>query len=447
MGNMPKRLQLLKSFPSGSGGSGSSGAQPDLNAAEGEPGHVLNRTHWVDFKRVDVLPVDSFALDESAWCEVHLDRPIVAGKTYVISCNGVEYERKAIRYADYECICIGSLSVQQDGAKADSNDDFFAFSLWDDGLTDICFTIDEYASKTIVFSMQELEEVIHKLPSEFLPETVGAVPDLIAIKGEPGHVLHRTHYSEYVTTIADNLSVMSGYYAWINYAIVKDQEEVRIIYDGAVYDCPVTVIKSITEYGDESYFYIGNWRDNAPEYPFFIMGYLGNEAALVNVGEGTHTISVKLSEVVKKLDKKYLPFGYKQYTLEYAASDLTPNDAGEGDSFNASEVKQTEALNLISELSSLNTISINLSVSVPTIGEIMRIPAMLHVKNEANGIDGCLSAFSYEGTVGWWIDGEKRVPVLGGISIYKTGMTVVPANWYQIISTLGATIVVDVLHA
>lgn len=33
---------------SGVGSGGGSSAQPDLNAAEGQPGHVLNRTHWVE---------------------------------------------------------------------------------------------------------------------------------------------------------------------------------------------------------------------------------------------------------------------------------------------------------------------------------------------------------------------------------------------------------------
>lgn len=37
------------------GGSGSGGAQPDMNAAPGEPGHILNRTHWKEILSETVL--------------------------------------------------------------------------------------------------------------------------------------------------------------------------------------------------------------------------------------------------------------------------------------------------------------------------------------------------------------------------------------------------------
>ena len=442
MANMPKRLQLLKSFPSGGGGSGG-GAQSDWNAAEGESGHVLNRTHWAEITRVDVLPIGSFALDEDAYCEVNIDRPMSVGKSYIIAINGVEYERKAVLDEAFECPYIGDMRIFNGKSPESENDDGFCFIDFGDDLAVIVMDISEYASETIILSVQELERVVHKLPAEYIPETIGVASDLMASKGEPGHVLNRTHYSEYVSTLVDDLSIDSNVVcSWINYDLIKDYKEVTVIYDGSIYECPITVVTS----KDGDYFHIGNFQDSALEYPFFIYGYLTNGVAVVNVGEGTHTISVKLSKVVKKLDPRYLPFGHKRYTIEYADSDLTQNDSGTGDSFNASEGKQTEVLNMITELSALTTISINLSVSVPSIGEIMRIPAMLHVKNEANGIDGCLSAFLYEGTAAWWVDNEERVPILGGISIRKSGMTVVPDNWYQIISALGVTIVVDVLH-
>lgn len=139
---------------------------------------------------------------------------------------------------------------------------------------------------------------------------------------------------------------------------------------------------------------------------------------------------------------------HKRYVIEYAASDLTPTDDGTGDSFVASEEKQAEVLNLLAELSALTTITINVSVAVPMIGEIMRLPAFFDVKNEANGTNGNLSVVSYDGIHRHWNDDSDRPrsPVFGAISIYKKGMSVLPPKYYQAIGAMGAVITIDVLH-
>lgn len=131
--------------------------------------------------------------------------------------------------------------------------------------------------------------------------------DMGASGGEPGYVKRREFYDEPDKTVADNVSVSSGQYSWISHDIVADHKTATVVYDGVTYECSINFKESITEYGDESYFYIGNWSNSAPEYPFIIFGYINNDAATVNVGSGTHTISVTLNAVLKKIDKKFLP--------------------------------------------------------------------------------------------------------------------------------------------
>ena len=111
-------------------------------------------------------------------------------------------------------------------------------------------------------------------------------------------------------TLAENVSVTSGNYAWVNYHAVKGYEKMRVIYDGVTYDAPITFG---VESGDPSdpvdarYFYVGNVFNLAPEYPFSIVGYAYENGAEITVGSGTHTMSVILDPFVKKIDKKFLP--------------------------------------------------------------------------------------------------------------------------------------------
>ena len=130
-------------------------------------------------------------------------------------------------------------------------------------------------------------------------------------------VQERSFYEKPGATLADNASVTSGQYTWINYNAVDGYEKAQVIFDGVTYACPITFKKSITEYGDESFFYIGNYNNNAPEYPFTFFGYVGSDSANLSVSGGTHTISVTLDAFVKKIDPKFYDTGTTTKTLFY----------------------------------------------------------------------------------------------------------------------------------
>lgn len=96
--------------------------------------------------------------------------------------------------------------------------------------------------------------------------------------------------------------------SWLSYNKVKDCTTARVIFDGVEYVCPVAVRIDFTEYGDESYFYIGNFQDGAPQYPFCFWGYILHNYAIVNAAEGIHTVSFYATkEIVRPIESKYLP--------------------------------------------------------------------------------------------------------------------------------------------
>lgn len=116
----------------------------------------------------------------------------------------------------------------------------------------------------------------------------------------------RTHYTAPKKVLAENVtpSMMSN--SWISYDLVKDYTAVTVVFDGTTYVCPIIFVENITDYGDESFFFIGNYDNRAPEYPFSFFGYIGKDFALVSPYSG-HTYSVTTNEYVHKLDDKYLP--------------------------------------------------------------------------------------------------------------------------------------------
>lgn len=80
-------------------------AQSDWNAAEGEPGHVLNRTHWSRTK--ELLPLTKVVGENGELTIAPVIEGVAVGGTYIVNYNG----------ADYECVCADA-SVIAPGAFA-----------------------------------------------------------------------------------------------------------------------------------------------------------------------------------------------------------------------------------------------------------------------------------------------------------------------------------------
>lgn len=78
----------------------------DWNAAEGEPGHVLNRTHYKGM--VELVNGTGVWNDDMGGMIIETDAELVAGKTYAITYNGVEYTCTAFDTDDGPAIGNGA---------------------------------------------------------------------------------------------------------------------------------------------------------------------------------------------------------------------------------------------------------------------------------------------------------------------------------------------------
>jgi hypothetical protein len=80
--------KFLKEF---GGGSGGGSAPSDWNAAEGEPGHVLNRTHYENGTEMKTL-LDATITVASNQFQGKGVVPLTVGNTYTVTWDGTEYE-------------------------------------------------------------------------------------------------------------------------------------------------------------------------------------------------------------------------------------------------------------------------------------------------------------------------------------------------------------------
>lgn len=151
-------------------GGGGGGAQADWNASEGEPGHVLNRTHWSEVEEGEIL----FSEATVAWDEtteylgvMEVTAPLIIGNTYKVMFNGEEYLCDGI---DYEgmAVVIGNMVFLS--AEFESTGEPFAM-VYQDGM---CMLIpndinsEEYEAGSAIISITEIVETVYKLPDKFI---------------------------------------------------------------------------------------------------------------------------------------------------------------------------------------------------------------------------------------------------------------------------------------
>ena len=163
------------------GTGGGASVPSDWNAAEGEAGHVLNRTHYVEQGMVEILPETT--LTSYSGNPRTLDTPwgITSGKTYAVNFNGTEYKCEAFAYK----IPDTSLTVTLLGDYSHSFDvpatgEPFGIMEMDAetaaamGMPDWRVVVQQHVSDSSIgeydftISVYEVTETVHKLPNEFL---------------------------------------------------------------------------------------------------------------------------------------------------------------------------------------------------------------------------------------------------------------------------------------
>lgn len=158
-------------------------AQPDWNAAEGEPGHILGRTHWVEGGRVEVLPETTFSKSNTSINHYRHKEPfgLIPGQTYIVNWEGAQYRCTAVNYsvAGYHVTLLGDYSANLPDAPATGE----PFGIMEcDVLTAANFGAalvqilpngkDPMATYDFTIGIRQITETVHKLPTKFLPDGV-----------------------------------------------------------------------------------------------------------------------------------------------------------------------------------------------------------------------------------------------------------------------------------
>lgn len=172
-------------------------AQPDWNAAEGAPGHVLNRTHWVEevdnSVEADVTFISDGGFGNAMTDNVVSDFPFIpeAGKTYTIEYDGVSYECPAV-LVDISVVLGNhaySEAVQSTYSGYDGSVDCpFAIEYYYNGVLQTDFVkvfasgSENGSTKTIKFV--NITEIPHPLPP-----SLGGMPTLAEDGSDAGKVV------------------------------------------------------------------------------------------------------------------------------------------------------------------------------------------------------------------------------------------------------------------
>lgn len=162
---------------SGSGSGGTGGAQPDLSAGPGEPGHVLNRTHWVESGEVVLLPETAAVIDPDIGQGLLLE-PILDlkdGNEYTVMWNGTEYKCTALYMVldGASGSALGNFDLMS--GTGDSGEPFVIVALNPEsaattGISLMIMPLD--GSETVTVSISGVVETVHTLGSKYLPDGV-----------------------------------------------------------------------------------------------------------------------------------------------------------------------------------------------------------------------------------------------------------------------------------
>ena len=287
-------------IPTGKDGEDASGGQADWNAAEGEPGHVLNRTHYSEYTEATVIPEytgtvekDGFGIPDK-WQFWPSD-----GTPCTVMYNGKEYHCVARWHEIIPDMFPGEFVIvvgNTEGAIPDAEDtEPFTITMIPEafyGVFGAWMAVTVYdESTTATISMRSMQEVIHKLDDKYVHSADWNAPD-----GEAGHVLNRTHYAQenWIFPEAELVKSDSTIMAAVSNTPVPG-EIYTINWNGVHHECICLL--------DGGYFNFA-----VPESgTISIMGdykimFVSPMTSLTSL-----TLSIKGPDIIHPLDEKYLP--------------------------------------------------------------------------------------------------------------------------------------------
>ncbi len=169
----PQKEQARANIGAAAVGEGEKNVTPDLDAAEGEDGHIKHRTHWREWEYTDITKEESKTMGEGSAAfqsiaQVYKD--IVEGGRYRVTWDGVAYD----------CVCkkinekfyIGDASIPIDGV-AGTGEPFCVITTGSSTATvadSEKFLAGKGGTVTRTYKIAAGTPVYHKLPEEFLPD-------------------------------------------------------------------------------------------------------------------------------------------------------------------------------------------------------------------------------------------------------------------------------------
>lgn len=238
--------------------------QPDWEAAEGEAGHVLNRTHWVESG--ELLPETTLTANENG--AIYFPDGVVfeVGETYGITYNNTPYTCTAVdsRTLDPEVAGIVVLGNPAVLGASDTGEPFAVLYRLGYGAA----IVDLNGATSCTVAVSTSGEMVHKLDEKFLPDTVMMKVDRTHWEDADGtvHQLDRKYIpTEWLAqkTAQPNpyfpqaeFTSTPGSYTAVAVGISASTEDIpldgeySINFDGVVYPVTVSRYRNISTFGD-----------------------------------------------------------------------------------------------------------------------------------------------------------------------------------------------------
>lgn len=204
------------------------GAQSDWNANEGEPGHILNRTHWVEEGSiVEILPETNLTFEDGQAIAIPVGEMVV-GETYTIEYNGTEYECTTLLGEGYMFGNFGLMGME------DTGEPFLGIYAPAGMLTETAIvmflTVDGATEATV--SIYQKQRKYNKLDAKYLPDGVPTNVLLVNYLGNAASVTGADIYTQCV--LGGKIAFM--YFAGATLTLQEVTEEGRAKFGNMYYD-------------------------------------------------------------------------------------------------------------------------------------------------------------------------------------------------------------------
>ena len=153
-------------------------SQSDWNAAEGESGHVKNRTHYSEFSNV-IFPETVVAWDDTTeYCGImELAEPLVLGHSYKVEYNGEVFVLDA-RYYEGVSVYLGNKSFLGDTFTDENTGEPFVIVYVEGTAMLVGFNLQTVEPAAGSATVKITAEVVQTLPAKYLPPNSYIIRDI-----------------------------------------------------------------------------------------------------------------------------------------------------------------------------------------------------------------------------------------------------------------------------